>query len=381
MASDMTTRMAQIQLLVRQRALTEHGHLVFAGEPVLNKEKNVWCVPLQSATERNRDEAREFLSLGMVLVDEATSQILEFPGIDEVRCKAYARILLADDELCETWQKAYSHPTRSITFVRDGEQAVKAVGRHPYDLVVLDVDMPRKNGIEAMLDIKRQQANIKGMFLTGRFSKEDVARRAKKHHVPCESLLEGNCYVVAKKMIDVANTGDLSRCVDGLLMGRGLPPGIIIHVNGNGNGNGNGNHAKGKLSEPRFQDAGRLTAAGCVAEHKPTLAELDALGELKHNWDGYGADPIDPEILGAAKKFIQSLAEPLPALPCVVPMTRGRIQLEWHRGQRSLELEFESATHVHYLKWDAERDFEEEDVIHVGRKSDISGLIAWFFGD
>jgi hypothetical protein len=38
---------------------------------------------------------------------------------------------------------------------------------------------------------------------------------------------------------------------------------------------------------------------------------LDDLARLNPNWDGYGAPAIDPNIIGAARKFIQALPETL----------------------------------------------------------------------
>ena len=59
-------------------------------------------------------------------------------------------------------------------------------------------------------------------------------------------------------------------------------------------------------------------------------------------------------------------------------MTRGRLQLEWHSGERSLELEFESPSQVHYLQWDPSEGIEEEDVLPLAQKDENHSLIQWF---
>lgn len=59
-------------------------------------------------------------------------------------------------------------------------------------------------------------------------------------------------------------------------------------------------------------------------------------------------------------------------------MTRGRLQLEWHAPQRSLELEFESPAQVRYLKWSAPENVEEEDVLSLNEHARVADLIAWF---
>ena len=62
-------------------------------------------------------------------------------------------------------------------------------------------------------------------------------------------------------------------------------------------------------------------------------------------------------------------------------MTRGRLQLEWHRGRRSLELEIEDPTLVHYLKYDADHGIEEEATLPIGETSAMIGLVRWFRGE
>lgn len=106
-----------------------------------------------------------------------------------------------------------------------------------------------------------------------------------------------------------------------------------------------------------------------------------SLGELrafKSNWDGYGAIPLDPRNLDAARRFIESLPDGAAGQPMVVPMTRGRVQLEWHRGNRSLELEFEAPTTIHYLRWDSDQGIENEDLIPVDGADVVKSLFDWF---
>jgi hypothetical protein len=109
-----------------------------------------------------------------------------------------------------------------------------------------------------------------------------------------------------------------------------------------------------------------------------TFRALEELQSLPPNWSGYGASPIDPDRIRAAKAFISALPCDLIATPKVVPMTRGRLQFEWHRGNRSLEFEFESSDRIHYLKWDSDAGIEEEDAIPVNDGANIHALLRWF---
>jgi hypothetical protein len=121
--------------------------------------------------------------------------------------------------------------------------------------------------------------------------------------------------------------------------------------------------------------------SGTSLDRRAVLESLAALRGFTTNWDGYGAAPLDPQNLNAARRFIQSLPEDAAPTPMVVPMTRGRVQLEWHRGNRSLELEFENPMTIHYLKWDSDLGVEIEDVIPIERIEVLRDLLNWFTGE
>ena len=113
-------------------------------------------------------------------------------------------------------------------------------------------------------------------------------------------------------------------------------------------------------------------------DRSATLVRLEQLAFLPHDWNGYGACPIDPDVIEAASRFISLLPIEEISTPQVVPMTRGRLQFEWHRGNRSLELEFESPTLIHFLKYDSDRGIEEEDVLPLEDMSQLMELLRWF---
>ncbi len=111
-----------------------------------------------------------------------------------------------------------------------------------------------------------------------------------------------------------------------------------------------------------------------------TLVQIEQLAGLPQDWNGYGASPIDPQVIEAASRFVNLLPPVAIGTSQVVPMTRGRLQFEWHRGNRSLELEFESVTLVHFLKYDSDRGIEEEDVIPAGDTARLMELFHWQAG-
>jgi hypothetical protein len=109
-----------------------------------------------------------------------------------------------------------------------------------------------------------------------------------------------------------------------------------------------------------------------------TRANIELLRRLDPNWDGYGAPMIDPAIIDAAKSFVAGLPATCLIPPHVIPMSGGALQLEWHDGPKSLELEFESPDSIRYLQWDPEDNIEREDCFAIGDKSKSAALIEWF---
>jgi hypothetical protein len=108
------------------------------------------------------------------------------------------------------------------------------------------------------------------------------------------------------------------------------------------------------------------------------LGRLEALKGLPENWNGDGAEPIDPRVIDAAGHFLLGLPDDDITTPQVVPMTRGRLQFEWHRDKRSLELEFEDPEHIHYLKSDDDAGVEEEEILPISEGGAILELLRWF---
>jgi hypothetical protein len=107
-------------------------------------------------------------------------------------------------------------------------------------------------------------------------------------------------------------------------------------------------------------------------------ADIDALSRLETNWDGYGAPRMDPKVIEAAKQFVIRLPDDLVRRPHVVPLSTGMLQLEWHDGPKTLELEFESPQSIRFLQWNPAGGVEEEDSISVHDIDRAIDLIHWF---
>jgi DNA-binding NtrC family response regulator len=89
---------------------------------------------------------------------------------------ARKRILIVDDEpliievLSEHFKKTYD-----IETAMNGTDALAAVLRHRPDLMLLDINMPRMNGVEVLKDVKKIDESIAVIIVT---ANEQVALAA-----------------------------------------------------------------------------------------------------------------------------------------------------------------------------------------------------------
>ena len=78
------------------------------------------------------------------------------------------RVLLADDHtlVVEGLQKLLDGQCELVGTVQDGRALLEAVARLQPDLVILDISMPRLNGIDAARKLKKHMPAVKLIFVT-----------------------------------------------------------------------------------------------------------------------------------------------------------------------------------------------------------------------
>jgi two-component system, NarL family, invasion response regulator UvrY len=93
------------------------------------------------------------------------------------------RILIADDhELVRRGLRqllADTFPGIVLTEVTNGGQALEAAAKHTFDVVLLDINMPGRSGIEVLQDLKRLHPRLPVVVLSA-FPEKDFAIRAFK---------------------------------------------------------------------------------------------------------------------------------------------------------------------------------------------------------
>ncbi|MFH2096794.1 MAG: response regulator transcription factor, partial [Bacteroidota bacterium] len=86
------------------------------------------------------------------------------------------RILLAEDDqnLGNLLREYLNVKGYEADLFPDGEKAYAAFQRNPYDLCILDVMMPARDGLTLASDIRMQNSDIPIIFLTAKSLKDDV---------------------------------------------------------------------------------------------------------------------------------------------------------------------------------------------------------------
>ena len=78
-------------------------------------------------------------------------------------------ILLVDDDVSvlDVMSEMLRLEGHEVTVAENGEQAVARVNEHNFDLIITDLIMPEKEGLETIADIRRQYAQIPIIAISG----------------------------------------------------------------------------------------------------------------------------------------------------------------------------------------------------------------------
>jgi two-component system, OmpR family, response regulator QseB len=85
------------------------------------------------------------------------------------------RLLLTEDDtmIGEAVQRGLRQLGFALDWVRDGAAAEQALALEPYDLLLLDLGLPRKSGLELLRDLRRRGSAIPVVVLTARDATTD----------------------------------------------------------------------------------------------------------------------------------------------------------------------------------------------------------------
>src|SRR3989442_15115046 len=80
-----------------------------------------------------------------------------------------ARILVVDDEpeIGEILEMLLTHVGHEVRVARNGDSALRLPRAGPVDLIITDIFMPGKEGIETIMEIRRDLPSVKIIAMSG----------------------------------------------------------------------------------------------------------------------------------------------------------------------------------------------------------------------
>lgn len=80
------------------------------------------------------------------------------------------RILIAEDEivLCQQIKGVLTSEGHSVDVVHDGEEAMFRGATEPYDMIILDIGLPKRDGISVLKEWRSQNIDTPVLILTAR---------------------------------------------------------------------------------------------------------------------------------------------------------------------------------------------------------------------
>lgn len=69
-----------------------------------------------------------------------------------------------------------------LAFATNGNEALNYLKKHHADLVIMDIKMPQKNGLDTIKELRHQKPNTKIIMVTG-YQSVETAREASKYGV------------------------------------------------------------------------------------------------------------------------------------------------------------------------------------------------------
>ena len=105
-------------------------------------------------------------------------------------------------------------------------------------------------------------------------------------------------------------------------------------------------------------------------------ATLEELLKLPANWNSYGAAPIRPDAVEAARDVLGKIVRSDTPPPAVVPTVRGGIQLEWHTQGIDLEIEIPEPGQFHVWYEDPQEEIELQHHASLSQLPRLIELVA-----
>lgn len=120
-----------------------------------------------------------------------------------------ANILIIDDEeqIRDILRHILENVDHKVTEASNGVEGLGVFRKRPADLVIIDMIMPRKDGIETILDLKMEAPNVKIIAMTGggRIGPKDyleVAEGIGASHILPKPILKDKLLKMVQEVLD-----------------------------------------------------------------------------------------------------------------------------------------------------------------------------------
>ena len=134
------------------------------------------------------------------------------------------KILIADDDpdILEILRYNLAQEGHEVITAKDGDEALEKARKHAPDLIVLDVMMPRKTGVEVCQLLRTQTAFQKTLIIFLNSDKNTIQQRVnlRKNHFMAPGLVDSQFAALEDPsseadVIPVDVTGDLQSVISG----------------------------------------------------------------------------------------------------------------------------------------------------------------------
>ena len=120
-----------------------------------------------------------------------------------------ARILVVDDEspIRDMFRRILEPEGHEVVEASNGNEALQALQETSFDLVITDINMPFKDGIETIIDLRRNYPEIKIIAISGGGAAGienhlEIAQRIGAHEVFRKPLKLKNIADAISKLLD-----------------------------------------------------------------------------------------------------------------------------------------------------------------------------------
>ena len=117
------------------------------------------------------------------------------------------RLLIADNDtvLLKTLGRLFSKEGYEVVLSEDGKQALQHARIQPFDLALIDLNMPERNGIATLKELKQHAPKMPVIILTG-VGNWDTHSEAIEHHAdhfPTKPLRRDQLLSLVKDMLSI----------------------------------------------------------------------------------------------------------------------------------------------------------------------------------